>query len=112
MEDEEDEEDEEDDILEEEGEFNDIIDQQGIMVGESWLVHEFILAPEHAQKQQTEMQTLVERDRARRQQNIQNSSVSGMGRQSPYSGADGRPPMRPITPIKSSQTTREITRVH
>lgn len=50
MEDEEDEEDEEDDILEEEGEFNDIIDQQGIMVGESWLVHEFILAPEHAQK--------------------------------------------------------------
>lgn len=29
-----------------------------------------------------------------------------MGRQSPYSGADGRPPMRPITPIKSSQTTR------
>jgi hypothetical protein len=48
MEDEEDEEDEEDDILEEEGEFNDIIDQQGIMVGESWLVYEFILAPEHA----------------------------------------------------------------
>lgn len=55
MEDEEDEEDEEDDILEEEGEFNDIIDQQGIMVGEPWLVHEFILAPDAAEKQQTEM---------------------------------------------------------
>lgn len=52
------------------------------------------------------MQVLADKDRARRQQNIQNSSVSGMGRQSPYSGADGRPPMRPITPIKSSQTTR------
>lgn len=67
MEDEEDEEDEEDDILEEEGEFNDIIDQQGIMVGEPWLVHEFILAPDAAEKQQTEMQVLVEKDRTRRQ---------------------------------------------
>lgn len=44
LEDDEDEEDDEDDILEEDdGEFNDIIDEQGIMVGEEWLIHEFIL---------------------------------------------------------------------
>ena len=44
LEDDEDEEDDEDDILEEEdGEFNDIIDEQGIMVGEEWLINEFIL---------------------------------------------------------------------
>lgn len=39
----EDEEDEEDDTVEEEeGEFNDIIDEQGILVGEDLLVSEFI----------------------------------------------------------------------
>ena len=44
QEDDEDEEDDEDDILEEDdGEFNDIIDEQGIMVGEDWLINEFIL---------------------------------------------------------------------
>jgi len=44
LEDDEDEEDDEDDILEEDdGEFNDIIDEQGIMVGEDWLINEFIL---------------------------------------------------------------------
>lgn len=41
---EEDEEEDEDEILEEEeGEFNDIIDERGIMVGEDWLVSEFII---------------------------------------------------------------------
>ena len=44
MEDDEEEEDDEDEILEEDdGEFNDIIDEQGIMVGEEWLIHEFSL---------------------------------------------------------------------
>ena len=44
LEDDEDEDDEEDDILEEDdGEFNDIIDEAGIMVGEEWLINEFIL---------------------------------------------------------------------
>jgi hypothetical protein len=44
MEDDEEEEDDEDEILEEDdGEFNDIIDEQGIMVGEEWLQTEFSL---------------------------------------------------------------------
>lgn len=44
MEDDEEEEDDEDEILEEDdGEFNDIIDEQGIMVGEEWLQNEFSL---------------------------------------------------------------------
>ena len=38
--------------------------------------------------------------------NAHNASASGIGRHSPYSGVDGRPPMRPITPLKSSQTAR------
>jgi hypothetical protein len=29
-------------VEEEEGEFNDIIDEQGVQVGEDWLVTEFI----------------------------------------------------------------------
>lgn len=46
MEDDEEEEDDEDEILEEDdGEFNDIIDEQGIIVGEEWLQHEFLLDP-------------------------------------------------------------------
>ena len=44
MEDDTEEEDDEDEILEEDdGEFDDIIDEQGIMVGEEWLNHEFAL---------------------------------------------------------------------
>ena len=30
----------------EEGEFNDIIEEQGIQVGEDWLTNEFITTPE------------------------------------------------------------------
>ena len=52
LEDDEDEEDDEDDILEEDdGEFNDIIDEQGIMVGEDWLISEFILPQEQGEMQ-------------------------------------------------------------
>ena len=52
LEDDEDEEDDEDDILEEDdGEFNDIIDEQGIMVGEEWLIHEFILPQDLGEEQ-------------------------------------------------------------
>ena len=44
LEDDEEDEDDEDDILEEDdGEFNDIIDEHGIMVGEEWIINEFIL---------------------------------------------------------------------
>jgi hypothetical protein len=45
--DDEDEDDGEEDIVEEEeGEFNDIIDEQGILVGEDLLVHDYIATPE------------------------------------------------------------------
>lgn len=36
---------------EDDGEFNDIIDEQGIMVGEEWLIHEFILQQDEGDKQ-------------------------------------------------------------
>lgn len=49
MEDDEEEEDDEDEILEEDdGEFNDIIDEQGIQVGEEWLLNEFSLDDKEA----------------------------------------------------------------
>lgn len=52
FEDDEDEEDDEDDILEEDDvEFNDIIDEQGIMVGEEWLISEFILPQDLGEEQ-------------------------------------------------------------
>lgn len=44
--DDDDEEDEEDIVEEEEGEFNDIIDEQGILVGEDLLVNDYIATPE------------------------------------------------------------------
>lgn len=47
-EDDDDEEDEDDMVEEEEGEFNDIIDEQGILVGEDLLVNEFIGSQEDA----------------------------------------------------------------
>lgn len=103
---EEDEEEDEDEILEEEeGEFNDIIDERGIMVGEDWLVSEFIIDGQEAQLQERKIIALVEKDRQRRQQNLQNQSINQS--QSPYNSQwDGRPIMRPITPIKSQQTNR------
>jgi hypothetical protein len=45
-EDDDEEDDEEDMVEEEEGEFNDIIDEQGILVGEDLLVNEFITSKE------------------------------------------------------------------
>lgn len=109
LEDDEDEEDDEDDILEEDdGEFNDIIDEQGIMVGEEWLIHEFILPQEEGTDQVKTITDLYQKEREKKSQNHHNASASGISRQSPYSGMDGRPPMRPITPIKSSQTARVL----
>ena len=51
MENDEDEEDDDDDILEEDdGEFNDIIDEKGILVGEDLLVNDFALEGEEGEK--------------------------------------------------------------
>lgn len=93
---------------EEDGEFNDIIDEQGIMVGEEWLINEFILPQESGEAQFKQIVDMYVKDREKKSQNLHNASVSGISRQSPYSGMDGRPPMRPITPIKSSQTARVV----
>ena len=43
MEDEEEEEEEDDEVQEEEGEFDDMIEQPGVLVGEPWLMQEFLL---------------------------------------------------------------------
>lgn len=105
--DEDDEEDDDDEILEEDdGEFNDIIDEPGVMLGEELLVSDFLLEEDQGGNQQIKtIVDLYQKDRSRKSQNA-NHSQSNIGRQSPYQGPDGRPPIRPITPIKSSQTTR------
>ena len=55
---------------------------------------------------QKERERKMERERKSQQGN--NASATGIGRHSPYSNPDGRPPMRPITPLKSSQTARVL----
>lgn len=62
------EEDEEDIVEEEEGEFNDIIDEQGILVGEDLLVHDYIATQDEGMQQLRAVQMLMERDRQRRMQ--------------------------------------------
>ena len=121
--DDDDEDDEEEDIVEEEeGEFNDIIDEQGILVGEDLLINDYMASPEEGNQHLRTVQMLMDRDRQRRQQQMQtqnNGITSGGDHQqihSPYSGqarsqvsaSDGRPLMRPITPLKSSQAMRQM----
>jgi hypothetical protein len=65
--DDEDEDDEEDDDEEEmfdaeDAEFNDIIDEQGILVGEELLVNEFLASEEDAKKQVQTVMMLMEED--------------------------------------------------
>ncbi len=109
-EEEDDDEEEEEEIVEEEdGEFNDIIDQHGIMIGEEWLVNEFLAEPDDAQQQASTVAQLMDRDRQRlRTQN--DASKTNLDHSAEHTHlhlpADGRPPIRPITPIKSSQTHR------
>lgn len=76
------------------------------MVGEEWLISEFILPQDQGEDQVKAIIDLYQKEREKKSQNQHNASVSGISRQSPYSNPDGRPPMRPITPIKSSQTAR------
>jgi hypothetical protein len=75
------------------------------MVGEELLVHDFLQSGERGDSQMKMVMDLYQRDRERKSQNA-NHSQSNIGRSSPYQGPDGRPPIRPITPLKSSQTTR------
>ena len=85
MEDDEEEEDDEDEILEEDdGEFNDIIDEQGIMVGEDWLQTEFSLDQKEGQSQKQRVFQLYVKEKERKSQNHQTHSASGISRQSPY----------------------------
>jgi len=65
-----------------------------------------MLPQEEGEMQVKHVMNLHAKDRERKTMNAHNASASGIGRQSPYSNVDGRPPMRPITPLKSSQTAR------
>lgn len=105
LEDDEDEDDDEDEILEEDdAEFNDIIDHEGILVGEDLLMNDYQANDTQADQQRKLVSQMYQRDKERKSQ--ANVSHSNIGRSSPYQGPDGRPPIRPITPLKSSQTTR------
>ena len=63
------EDDEEEDIVEEEeGEFNDIIDEQGILVGEDLLVNDYLATSEEGNQQLRAVQMRMDHDRQRRYQ--------------------------------------------
>lgn len=113
-EDDEEEDDEEEMFDAEDAEFNDVIDEQGILVGEELLVNEFLADPEDAKNQVNTVSLLMEKDQKQRSTNNRNHSAIGgsaLVGQSPYRNSiasrnDGRPPTRPITPIKSAQQPR------
>lgn len=66
--DDDDEDDDEEDIVEEEeGEFNDVIEEQGVLLGEDLLVQEFLAGQEEGMQQLRTVSVLMERDRQRRQ---------------------------------------------
>lgn len=97
----------------EDAEFNDIIDEQGVLVGEELLVSEFAASAAEAKGQMHTITQLMDKEQKERSSNNRNHSAigGGMGGQSPYrhsvaSRNDGRPPTRPITPIKSAQQAR------
>jgi hypothetical protein len=83
------------------------------------LVQEYISNPEEGMQQLRAVQMLMDRERQRRMQNNMtggDQSNNNQGIHSPYSGqarsqvsgVDGRPLMRPITPLKSSQAMRQL----
>ena len=95
----------------EDAEFNDIIDEQGVLVGEELLVNEFAADEGEAKAQMQTILAVMEKDQKQRNINRNPSQNGAMGGQSPYrhsvaSRNDGRPPTRPITPIKSAQQAR------
>lgn len=76
--DEDEEEDDDDEILEEDdGEFNDIIDEPGIMLGEELLVNEFL-------SKNADQIKFLQAEYLREKEKKQNHSQSNIGRQSPY----------------------------
>jgi len=85
------------------------------MVGEDLLVSEFVGSQDEGVQQIRTVQMMMDRDRQRRMQQ-NNGTNDNQGIHSPYSGAtrsqvsahDGRPLMRPITPLKSSQAMRQM----
>jgi hypothetical protein len=91
----------------EDAEFNDIIDEQGVLVGEELLVNEFAADEGEAKAQMQTILAVMEKDQKQRNINRNPSQNGAIGGQSPYrhsvaSRNDGRPPTRPITPIKSA----------
>ena len=80
-EDEDDEEDDEDEEMfdAEDTEFNDIIDEKDVLVGEELLVTEFEATPEEAQQQMHTVSAVMERDQKQRMNNNRNHSAIGHG---------------------------------
>ena len=64
----------------EDEEFNDIIDEQGALVGEKFLVSEFMANPEEAKQQNKQIDALMEKDNKQRNRNNSNLP-SGTGNQ-------------------------------
>lgn len=50
---------------EDDGEFNDIIDQPGVLVGEDWLLSQFKASDELAKNQSNVVNTLIDQERSR-----------------------------------------------
>ena len=83
LEDDEDEDDDEDEILEEDdAEFNDVIDHEGILVGEDLLMNDFVASDQQADEQRKHVLEVYQRDKERKSQ--ANVSHSNIGRSSPY----------------------------
>ena len=79
------------------------------MVGEELLVHDFLQSEERGDSQMKMVMDLYQRDRERKIQNA-NHSKSNIGTSSPLQGLDGRPPIRPITPLKHKKyKIRKVT---
>lgn len=94
----------------EDAEFNDIIDEQGQLIGEDLLIQDFAAPEEQSKAQLDQIQAMIERDQKQKLNNNRNNSAINGG-YSPYRASmasrnDGRPPTRPITPIKSAQAAR------
>lgn len=54
----------------EDEEFNDIIDEQGALVGEKFLTSEFAATGEEAQQQKQTIESLIEKDTKSRNRNL------------------------------------------
>jgi len=80
------------------------------MVGEDWLISQFQASEELAQNQVNVIGTLIEQERSRLVANMKNDQTTISHYSQPMmDDGNGRPIMRPTTPLKSSQAHRANT---